>query len=241
MTVRVFVDFDGTVTQGDVGNAFFRKFGGERCDEYVRSYRNGVLSAAQCFTAEAAAMGEFSRSEAEAFVRSQAIDQTFAGLLSFAQQRGYQVTVVSDGLDFYIREILAANNIDVPFVSNRATLVPVGAGDLCTLSIDFPYEDESCSRCACCKRNIMLTQSGDDDVMVLVGEGYSDICPARYADIVFAKKELQSYCQTDNISYFPYLDFDDVVSKLEAMTAKGKPLRRRARAALNRRTAFKDE
>jgi len=241
MTVRVFVDFDGTVTKEDVGNAFFREFGGERCDEYVRSYRNGDLSAAQCFTLEAAAIGEFSRIDAESFVRSQPIDPTFSGLLSFAQKRGYEVTVVSDGLDFYIREILAANGVDVPFFANRTAFVPAGDSDLCTLCIDFPYADESCSRCACCKRNIMLTRSGDEDVIVLIGEGYSDICPARFADIVFAKKELQSHCQAGNISYFPYLDFNDVVRKLEAMTAKEKPLRRRARAALNRRTAFKDE
>lgn len=241
MTVRLFVDFDGTVTKDDVGNAFFREFGGDRCDEYVRAYRAGDISAAECFALEASAMGGFRRTDAEAFVRSQPIDPSFPSLLRFAQQREYEVTVVSDGLDFYIREILAANHIAVPFFANRAELVPAGEDGVVTLSVDFPFADEECSRCACCKRNIMLTRSGDGDVIILIGEGHSDTCPARYADIVFAKDELQRFCQTANVSYFPYLDFNDIVRKLEAMTAKGKPLPRRARAGLNRRTAFKEE
>jgi 2,3-diketo-5-methylthio-1-phosphopentane phosphatase len=239
--VRVFVDFDGTVTRHDVGNAFFRKFGGDLCDGYVESYRSGEISAVECFALEAAAMGEFSRNSAERFVRSQPIDATFAGFVAYARRRGYGVAVVSDGLDYYIDEILRTNGIEVDFFANHATLHQGSSSDLCMLSVAFPYADADCPRCACCKRNIMLTRSADEDVIVLIGEGYSDRCPARYADIVFAKKDLQKFCQTENISYFPYSDFNDVVRKLEAMTATGKPLRRRTRASYNRRAAFKNE
>jgi 2,3-diketo-5-methylthio-1-phosphopentane phosphatase len=241
MTVRLFVDFDGTVTREDVGNAFFREFGGEDCDECVRSYRAGDISAVECYAREAAATGEFDQKDAERFVRAQTIDPTFSAFLMFSRERGYQVTIVSDGLDFYIREILDTNGLRVPFFANESAFLPGKGPGKVTLSLGFPFADSDCTRCACCKRNIMLSRSGDQDLIVLIGEGYSDTCPARYADIVFAKKELQRFCQAENISYFPYLDFSDVVRKLEALTAKGKPLRRRARAALNRRAAFKEE
>ena len=231
MTVRLFVDFDGTVTQEDVGNAFFRMFGGEQCDASVDSYRSGALSASECFTLEAAAMGEFRLADATSFLRSRPIDATFPSLLNFAGERGYEVTIVSDGLDFYITEILAANNLKVPFFANRAEVTPGSIPETCSLRVDFPYADEECTRCACCKRNLMLTQSADEDVIVLIGEGYSDTCPARFADIVFAH----------NISYLPYMDFSDVARRLEAMTADGRPLRRRSGAALRRRAAFREE
>ena len=38
-------------------------------------------------------------------------------------------------------------------------------------------------------------------MIVYVGDGYSDRCPVQYADIVFAKGDLQTYCQEQNISY----------------------------------------
>jgi len=242
VSVRIFADFDGTVTHEDVGNAFFRRFGGEQSEEIVRRYRSGAISAAECFTLEAEAMGEFQLSDAEAFVRACPIDGTFASLISFAQEQGHQLTVLSDGLDFYIRAILEANGMgDVRFFANKAEFVPGNRDGHFTLKLSFPFSDSECQRCACCKRNMMLTQSSDDDVIVLIGEGYSDTCPASYADVVFAKKDLQKFCQTENISYFPYADFNDVVRKLEAMTQRGRPLRKRARAELKRRAAFRAE
>ena len=242
MTVRIFVDFDGTVTREDVGNAFFHAFGGERCDEIVRTYRAGRISAADCFTLEAEAMGEFRRSDAEAFARSCPIDESFASLVSFARVRGYDLTVVSDGLDFYLREILGANGLaEVRFFGNQAEFVPGSKDGNSRLRLAFPFSDAECTRCACCKRNLMLTRSSDEDIIVLVGEGYSDTCPASYADVVFAKKDLRKFCQAQNISYFPYGDFQDVVRRLETLTKHGKPLRKRVRAELHRRAAFKAE
>ncbi|MBP1678856.1 MAG: hypothetical protein H6Q29_767, partial [Bacteroidetes bacterium] len=37
--VRLFIDFDGTITRDDVGNLFFRTFGGPACDDLVGRYR----------------------------------------------------------------------------------------------------------------------------------------------------------------------------------------------------------
>ena len=83
----------------------------------------------------------------------------------------------------------------------------------------------------------MLTHSGEDEIIVFVGEGYSDRCPAEYADIVFAKDALQTYCQERNISYFLYTSFADVVSRLTNLL-EGKNIRKRRNAELRRREAF---
>ncbi|HEY4612759.1 MAG TPA: 2-hydroxy-3-keto-5-methylthiopentenyl-1-phosphate phosphatase, partial [Bacteroidota bacterium] len=101
----------------------------------------------------------------------------------------------------------------------------------------FPYRDEECDRCGNCKRNHLLTISGDDDVLVYVGDGISDRCPVRYADIVFAKHSLVSYCQRQNISYYRYRTFGDVQARLEALLAQ-KRVRQRREAAIARRDVF---
>ena len=117
---------------------------------------------------------------------------------------------------------------------------PGDANGRSVLSIAFPYADAGCGVCACCKRNVMLTRAGDEDVIVYVGEGFSDQCPVRYADIVFAKDALQAFCQRENISYYLYETFADVVARLSELSAR-KRLRKRHRAELLRRELFASE
>ncbi len=239
--LKLFVDFDGTITRGDVGNMFFREFGGDACDGFVRRFRAGEISARECFLGEAASMGRVAPDALERFVAGREIDPTFPSLVAFCRDRGVDLLIVSDGLDYYIRRILAANGCaDVAFVANRASLVRPGADGRAEVGLGFPHPDGVCERCACCKRNVMLTGSAEGDVLAYVGEGFSDTCPVRYADVVFAKDVLQTYCQNENISFYPYASFDDVVARLRQLLDRGR-LRVRARAAAERRAAFRHE
>ena len=235
--IKLYVDFDGTVTRRDVGNEFFRHFGGELCDRIVSEYRGEKIPAQECFRGEAAAMRFFSLDEARALLAQQKVDETFGALVTFCRHNSIDLSIVSDGLDFYIQEILTVRGFhDIQVFANRAELIPEANG-LFSLSVHFPYSDAECDRCGCCKRNIMLTHSGEDEIIVFVGEGYSDRCPAEYADIVFAKDALQTYCQERNISYFLYTSFADVVSRLTNLL-EGKNIRQRRNAELRRREAF---
>ncbi len=241
MSLRLFVDFDGTITRGDVGNMFFRAFGGAACDELVRRFRAGEISARACFLGEARAMGRVSSGALEEFVDAQEIDPSFNDLVEFCRERGVELLIVSDGIDYYIRRILGRNGCgEVPFLSNVATFLRPGEDGRAEISVAFPHSDAVCDRCACCKRNIMLTASAEEDIIAYVGEGISDRCPVRYADIVFAKDLLQTYCQNENISYYPYAGFHDVVSRLRDLMDRNR-LRPRPRAEAERRAAFRHE
>ncbi len=238
MGLKIFVDFDGTITTEDVGNGFFLKFGGPRCSALVREYRAGEISAVECFRREAEALGFVNKTEADQFFKAQPVDRGFKDFVLFCKEQGIDVAILSDGLDYYIREILEANDIrDVPFFANHAEFIPEN-GMGYKLHLRFPYTDAECTRCACCKRNILLTRSGEEDILAYVGEGYSDTCPAQYADIVFAKDHLQSFCQRENITYYPYANFHDVIERLRTLSTDGKRFRKRRRAELRRREAF---
>ena len=239
MALKIFVDFDGTITRQDVGNAFFRTYAGrERYDGFLREYLDERLSAQECFRRGVEAIGTLRRDEATAFIRGHEIDPSFKEFVRFCRERDIEFHVVSDGLDFYIDEIFAAHDITgVSVFSNTLALDPVGDGPDCHLRIDFPYGDAECGRCACCKRNILLTHSCDDDVIAYIGEGYSDLCPVRYADIVFARDALQTFCQRENISYYLYDSFRDVTSRLDTLLSR-KRLRKRLSAERNRRDVF---
>ena len=242
---RVFIDFDGTITRRDVGDAMFETFGGKRCTEYIRAYREEEISAVECFRHECDACGIVDKCALDSFLDSQEVDQSFSSFVHYCNEHGFQYCVVSDGMDYYIKRILARQGLGhVPFLSNVLELVPSGGSSQVRLAGKFPYTDEVCDRCACCKRDYMLSVSADDDNIVYIGEGYSDRCPARYADVVFAKDELLAHCRRENIACFEYRIFGDIMKRIEQLLAENhgrasnSGLRKRRQAELARREIF---
>lgn len=243
--MRVFSDFEGTITLHDVGDAMFERFGGDRCRRIVREYREGRMSAVDCFRNECGACGPVNLADLDSFLDEQPIDRTFIEFVRFYRAEGLACYVVSDGMDYYIKRILdRCGAKDVPFFANVLQFIPVDGTERVRFQPRFPYRDEVCDRCACCKRNHLLTMSADDDIIVYIGEGYSDRCPARYADIVFAKDDLLRYCRDENISYYEYDNFSDIIRRLRNILAARHPdgsfagLRKRRRAEIARRDIY---
>jgi 2-hydroxy-3-keto-5-methylthiopentenyl-1-phosphate phosphatase len=59
----------------------------------------------------------------------------------------------------------------------------------------------------------------DKFFVVFIGDGISDFSVVEYCSIVFAKKKsvLESKCIRDNIDYFPFNNFNDVIEKLSEL------------------------
>ena len=64
-------DFDGTITKQDVGNAFFRTFGGEVCSRYIEEYKGEKISAKELFRREVEALGMLDERKAREFLHQQ--------------------------------------------------------------------------------------------------------------------------------------------------------------------------
>jgi len=123
------------------------------------------------------------------------------------------VKVVSDGLDFYIDFVLRKQGLaDIPFYSNVMTF-----HDGKPRSIEYPHANESCNKCGTCKSNILESCQADYRKIVYVGDGYSDLCPARKADLVFAKgilwTRLSEKEQRGVRKYRSFRDVKDFLSK----------------------------
>ncbi|MCU0453096.1 MAG: HAD-IB family phosphatase [Bacteroidetes bacterium] len=234
--LRVYCDFDGTIVREDVGNRFFRAFAPADAERIVVGYLEGTMNARDCLTQECAAVPRMDRPTFERFADGFHVDPTFAPFVQWCRGQAVPVMVLSDGLDAYVGRILAGGGLsDLPFAANRAVFGE--AGGVTKLSVEFPYRDEACELCGNCKRNHIVTTSGDDDVVVYVGDGISDRCPVRYADIVFARRSLIAYCQEQNITYHTFEDFAEVRWRLERLKLE-KRLRQRREAAVARRAVF---
>ncbi len=234
--IRVYCDFDGTVCPEDIGEQFFRTFVGDDAQTIVDALLRGEINAQEWLRRECQAIPSVDRTAFDAFVDAHAVDPQFPGFVQFAEERGMAVTVVSDGLDAYVARVLRAAGLErIPFFANAAHFVCRDGRD--RLEVTFPYTDAECDRCGNCKRNHMLTQSADDDILVYIGDGYSDRCPVRFADVVFARRGLITYCQEQNITYHPFRGFGEVRTRLQALVERGS-IRPRREAVMARREVF---
>lgn len=234
--LRVFCDFDGTVATEDVGNQLFRTFAGEQAVQIVQRYLNGEINARDCLAQECAAIPSITEEEFIAFVDQFKVDPYFLAFVAFCAAREIPVTIVSDGLDAYVRRILENHGLGrLRWFANHAEFVAHNGKT--SLVPSFPYRDAECDICGNCKRNHLVTLSGDEDIIVYVGDGISDRCPVRYADIVFAKSGLLVYCQKQNITYHEFRHFGDVHARLESILHQRR-IRKRREAEMARRDLF---
>jgi 2-hydroxy-3-keto-5-methylthiopentenyl-1-phosphate phosphatase len=230
--IRVFCDFDGTVSMQDVGEQFFRTFAGEKADQSIQRLLKGEITMQEWLTVLCEVIPSISQKEFLDFIDQFEIDPHFTEFVRFCKEQEIPLTILSDGLDAYVERVLSNAGLShVPFFANHAEFVGQ------RLAVSFPYTDAECNCCGNCKRNHMLNASADDDIIVYVGDGYSDRCPVRYADIVFAKRQLIKHCQEQNITYFEFNHFGDVLTTMKEIVQR-KRIRHRQEAAMARREVF---
>ncbi len=234
LTYTVFTDFDGTISVKDIGDAMFERFGNlEICTKSFQDYRSGSIDAKECWRKGCETFPPIGREMFREFAMDYPIDENFHGFVDFCDNHAIPVTIVSDGFDAYIDPVLEREQLQrLPRLSNEMRFLDDG-----TVQPVFPYTDAECVRCANCKRNHIITRSGDDEVIVYIGDGISDRCPVQYADIVFAKDSLVNYCEEQNITFHRFENFSDVLNVFRRMVETSKPKKRRT-AELARNKVF---
>ncbi len=231
---KIFVDFDGTISQKDVGEQMFLRFGDvEKANEIAVKWMNFTLKATDAWTQTCNTVKDFNHDEFDTFLNEIKIDEGFKNFFGWCGKNGYEIKVLSDGFDYYIKKFLLREGLQNLEVHTNT----LAFGTNNELKPIFPFTDEECSKCANCKRNHILNFSGDDDYTVYIGDGFTDFCPAQFCDFVFAKGSLLKYCEKNRITYFPYTTFNDVLKKMDELKGK-KRLRKRHQAELKRREVF---
>lgn len=210
-TYAMFCDFDGTIATRDVGYQMYHHFTGGRNDELLPDWKSGALSTRECMVLESAMV----RATPEAFyayLDSHTLDPTFAPFVARCQAAMIPVVVISDGLDLYVTYLLRKYRIpELPLICNRGHLENGG------LRVEFPYPDPHRTGGGVCKgdRIAEYRAAGNvDRTVIFVGDGLSDIGAIPQVDILFAKKDLQQYCERQNIPYNGFDSFDDVSREL---------------------------
>lgn len=230
---KIFVDFDGTITKRDVGDAMFLEFGNkEKTETIIDDLLAGRISAKDTWLRLCSSIDSADEQEMGRFVETIAIDPTFHGFVEFCNKNNFDLYILSDGFDFYINRILKREKLDhLKVFCNKLEIKEN------KLIPSFPHYDASCFTSANCKQNHVISNSSDDDFTVYIGDGNSDKHPAQFCDFIFAKHGLLKYCEMERITFFPYASFDDVIKRLEELGNK-KRLKKRHQAELKRKERY---
>jgi 2,3-diketo-5-methylthio-1-phosphopentane phosphatase len=211
MPTAIFCDFDGTITLRDVGYNLYHQFSNGRVEELIPEWQAGRLSTRDCLILEAE-MVSGSADEIYQFVDQIKIDPTFPKFAAWLKAQDVPLVVASEGMEFYIKRMLARHKLDYLPVSSN-----IGHLENNSLRLEFPHTVRLCPGCGNCKAARISEYRASIDGkcrIIFIGDGYSDACGARAADHVFAKKDLVQYCQDERISYTGFDDFDDVQREL---------------------------
>jgi 2,3-diketo-5-methylthio-1-phosphopentane phosphatase len=202
------VDFDGTVTEEDLLDAVASRFGDPDVYREVEdALHAGRLPLREVISREFRPVTK-PLDEVVAWVLDNVrIRPGFRELVARADERGWQVVVVSSGFHELIKPILERESVDVELHANRLHPRPDG------WIVHWRYDD-SCDACGeSCKRSIVQRLARGEEV-VYIGDGYSDRCAAQAADRVFAIKGLARFLQEREVPHERFDDFHEVARAL---------------------------
>ena len=200
----LFLDFDNTITKGDVLDRVIERYSAsEQWREWEAAWTQGRISTHECLERQ---MGDLrvARDDLMAFMDTIELDPGFAKMVAWARANDVELRIVSDNFVPLIEEILRHRGIaGVPVFANALGF----RGD--RVEASFPFRDPACPRCAHCKA--VHLRPITDRSRVYVGDGLSDLCPALIADRVFAKDCLARELAKRGKAFEPFADLGAVL------------------------------
>ena len=208
------MDFDNTITIGEVSLALLREFADGDWYEPYFLHVTGEITLEELMRRQFA-MIRCSKEELVRFVRDTTVVRPgFDGFVRFCNDREVPVAVCSAGMDFYVEAVLSALDIpSVQLVVGETTFgtdgirvrYPEGVGGL-----DF--------------KATFVKRKGEAGYHVIhIGDGISDHGAAEEAGFVFARDGLLEFCRRSSLPHLPFDDFRDVRRGLESLLTGARP------------------
>jgi 2,3-diketo-5-methylthio-1-phosphopentane phosphatase len=201
----VFLDFDGTITERDVGQHLLDRFAGDEWLTLREEYRAGTIGSRECLVSQWDLL-EADEVALRAAASEVPLDPGFEAFVAALGDAGAEVVVVSDGFGFRAEEVCA--EVGVRVLTNHV--------DWATRRLEFPHEDRCCpcSTCGVCKQAPVKEARHAGRTAVLVGDGTSDRKAALLADVVFAKGRLARWCELQEVPHRRFTTLADVHAAL---------------------------
>jgi len=205
--MRIFCDFDGTITNRD-SIVFLTEYFGAGVpfrEEVLRAIKSGELSVFEAIRREMETVRVGWEEAARALKANIHVHPTFPAFVRWARKSGIDLTVVSSGMEPVLD--LLIGEFGIPYFAHQVT--PLESG--------WVYE-----RVPAHDKEVILRQARREGPLVFIGDGTSDLSAIPYAEILFARKDyyLSRYCRERSIPHLTFNSFTDIRDHLEKYTAE---------------------
>lgn len=180
----VFFDFDNTIATIDVLDDIIERFSENRdWEAYEKAWKMGRIGSRECLKGQLKSV-RISKKGLLRYLSGVKIDPYFKKVLAVLKENKIRPVILSDNFSFVIKNILKNNAIKGLTVYSNAIrfrkdrIIP-----------SFPHALPSCLRCGNCKKSNLFKNNFRDKI-IYIGDGLSDVCAAKEADIVFGKDDL---------------------------------------------------
>ncbi len=201
----VFFDFDNTIATCNVFDNMLLLFSrDDRWVELEKRWVSGRIGSKTCLEGQLRGM-DLDKKSLDAYLPKIKLDPYFKQLYKFLQAKKVKTLVLSDNFDYIINRILTINGIRGLRVYANKLSFPRDK-----VTTGYPYKNKDCQICAHCKTKNLLAKAPKDFIIIYIGDGSSDICPAKYAKIVFAKDNLLRHFKDNKLDYMAFHNLKDV-------------------------------
>lgn len=213
-SLKIFTDFDGTITQIDSLNMILDEFAVSEwrpIEDMVTSHEISEMEALQA---------EFdlvnvSLNEAIDYLKKHAqIDSNFKTFVEWCKSKKIELIVLSGGFREFIDSIFS--KFGIINLEIHANSLNVNNNAWKVVQSDLPKINNLCNHC---KTNHLTEANNQGYKTVFIGDGNTDRCPAETADIVFAKNSLANYLKNKHKKFYKYQNFNDIQKILITMTS----------------------
>jgi 2,3-diketo-5-methylthio-1-phosphopentane phosphatase len=206
------VDFDGTVAEKDASYGILEKYAvGDwySIEEKAYAHEITILEALKV----QAEMVKVSLEEAEMFLKDNIrMREGFGEFAEWCRSNSIPIEICSDGFDFTIEILLEHWNLDwIPFTSNKT--VPSKQGT----TIEFPHHRNDCPINANCKCSHLERLKEKNETIIFIGDGTTDECVSKKADIIYARDKLLEICRRDNTPCTPWDSWADLLKEIKCV------------------------
>jgi 2,3-diketo-5-methylthio-1-phosphopentane phosphatase len=207
----IVLDFDGTVTQKDIGDEICDRFAPPAWRDIDAAWLRHEISLPDA-QRKMWAMARAERPEALAYAAEIGhLRPGLDALLAAARRAGAELWLASGGFDFYIEALLGPRLSTFERKYFNATRFIDGR-----IEVDFPHLELACGRCAVCKGKVCELARASGRPTVFIGDGASDRCAIGRADTIFAVRDslLARACDERGVAYRAFDRFDEVAAQL---------------------------
>lgn len=201
-------DFDGTMTMEDLSFHILDEYAEGDWRGLLAEYRAGAMPVGE-FNTRAFAMVRQDEATLRNLIRGKVrLRPGLQELVAYCREQNHPIAIVSNGLDFYIRTVLADAGLgDIEFHAAVTRFDPAG------LDVQYLGPDGAVTLRGF-KEAYMETFRRPGRRIIYLGDGLSDIFPARAADYVFACKELVTIAREQGL---PHTAFESLLEVREAL------------------------